>query len=199
ALDLGEGYLLLRAWERSLHHIDGLQGQVITNYIRQADEALGNNVPANWCVKLARWARLRLPTGQTARSAWKETLKPFTDVRRSRCVKLQLHDQIELAEVKFYFNVHINSCSKAFALVLLYSRPDETLLDASMKTVYSVTLLEEETGLHVVSAKSILAVVSIQPHNHPEYPEQQRYFVWAKLGLDMAGMRDAEEPLVGND
>ena len=42
----------------------------------------------NWCPKVTRWARLRLPNGQVARSRWKESLKPLQKLRTARNVKV---------------------------------------------------------------------------------------------------------------
>ncbi|KAF8515667.1 hypothetical protein JB92DRAFT_2609466, partial [Gautieria morchelliformis] len=92
---------------------------------------------------------------------------------------------IEFAQVKFYFSAQINNVSKALALVQLYSCLDLELLKLSIQTVYSVTQMNEDNGLRVIDAKSIHAVVSIQPHKHPGFPEEERYFLWEQLGLDM--------------
>jgi hypothetical protein len=62
---------------------------VITSYFVERETALGNEVPPHWRgPKIARWARLRLPTGQVARSAWKEKEKAAEKIRRARCVKV---------------------------------------------------------------------------------------------------------------
>jgi hypothetical protein len=39
-------------------------------------------------VLVRRWARLRLPCGQTVRSLWKEKIKPLDELRMSRNVKV---------------------------------------------------------------------------------------------------------------
>ena len=47
-----------------------------------------SSVNRYWCPKVTRWARLRLPNGQVARSHWKECLKPLGKVRTARNVKV---------------------------------------------------------------------------------------------------------------
>ena len=42
----------------------------------------------NWCPKVTRWARLKLPNGQVARSRWKESLKPLGKLRTACNVKV---------------------------------------------------------------------------------------------------------------
>jgi hypothetical protein len=70
AIILGNGYILLRAKERSPHAVRPCEGVAIHQYLHPGDE----NLPANWCPQVYRWARLRLPNGQIARSAWKEKM-----------------------------------------------------------------------------------------------------------------------------
>ncbi|KIK36513.1 hypothetical protein CY34DRAFT_26311 [Suillus luteus UH-Slu-Lm8-n1] len=65
AVDLGNGYALLRK----------------RGAARAIQEYLGVDV------KIRRWARLRLPNGQTARTLWRETQKPAKQVCVSRNVK----------------------------------------------------------------------------------------------------------------
>lgn len=89
SLDLGDGYVLLRAKEEYAHAVEGDEGRVIKTYIVEEEGLLGNEAPVNWSgPRIAKWARLLLPTGQIARSAWKENLKAPEDLRRSRCVKV---------------------------------------------------------------------------------------------------------------
>jgi hypothetical protein len=46
-----------------------------------------NIAPVHNYLAVRRWARLRLPNGQVARSMWKESLKPLTKIRIARNVK----------------------------------------------------------------------------------------------------------------
>jgi hypothetical protein len=65
AKDLGGGYALLRALERSPHRIRNCEARVIRGYL-DPDCDLDEDI------FLAKWARLRLPTGQAAHSEWRE-------------------------------------------------------------------------------------------------------------------------------
>jgi hypothetical protein len=78
--DLGDGYVLLRARDEWLHKIDGDAAAAIRKFLK-AQDATGE-------LTLKRWARLRLPNGQIARSAWKEKQKPLKNVRMARNVKV---------------------------------------------------------------------------------------------------------------
>jgi len=66
SLDIGRGYLLLRRRERTAHAVRPCEAQVILRYLADNDIHVTSAPP------VTRWARLRLPNGQVARSAWKE-------------------------------------------------------------------------------------------------------------------------------
>jgi len=105
SMDLGDQYLLLRARDESARSIDGEAGRLIRVYIENAERELGNVPHNDWEPKITRWARLRLPNGQIARSAWKEDRKAMKDVRMSRCVKVgSLTFAVFRDLLKFYFS-----------------------------------------------------------------------------------------------
>ena len=70
AINVRDGYVLLRAKERSPHPVRPCEAAAIYRYINGPSE-----IPGNWCPSIVRWARLRLPNGQIARTAWKENQK----------------------------------------------------------------------------------------------------------------------------
>jgi hypothetical protein len=84
AIDLGDGYVLLRAMERNPHPVRECEIGAFRTYMRSE----GEMVPDNWHPVITRWARLRLPNGLIARSAWKEKLKPLERVRIARVCKV---------------------------------------------------------------------------------------------------------------
>jgi hypothetical protein len=86
ARDIGGGYVLLRARDDTPHLIEGAEATSIHAYM---EDATGLHHP-NPSVKISRWARLRLPNGQVARSVWKEKAKPLEKVRMARNVKVNL-------------------------------------------------------------------------------------------------------------
>jgi hypothetical protein len=98
-----------------------------------------------------------------------------------------LSNEIEFAEVQYFFNAIVNDARITLALVALYSRPDEELFKQSNWTVWSVTE-QGQSGLCVINAKSILSVISVIPHNHHVQADSsdERFFIWEQMGMDMA-------------
>ena len=85
ASDLGEGYVLLRARDRYQRTMKANEAIALKKYLQNFHFlALGEG----WTPKITRWARLRLPNGQVARSQWKEALKPINKIRTARNVKV---------------------------------------------------------------------------------------------------------------
>lgn len=73
--DLGDGYVLLRAMDNTSREVRPCEHTAIAAFLHGYGVQL--SVPL---AKVTRWARLRLPNGQIARSQWKK------DIRRSRNV-----------------------------------------------------------------------------------------------------------------
>jgi hypothetical protein len=65
--------------------MDGRASAAIQRYYQE--QAPDEFNPNSW-PRIIRWARLRLPNGQIARSAWKEKMKPLEAVRMARNVKV---------------------------------------------------------------------------------------------------------------
>ncbi|KAG1831174.1 hypothetical protein F4604DRAFT_2023567 [Suillus subluteus] len=175
AVDLGDGYTLLRKRDPYDVRPEGGAAQAIQEYLG-AD------------VKIRRWAHLRLPNGQTARTVWRETQKPAE--------KLVLDGEICLAEVLYFTRLAVadgygedgeqNFRWQAVALVSMYSHPDRDLLELSFHAVSSCKPVEDD--IRVVDAKSITDVIGMVPHR-PELPSgvtEDRYFLVEKPGLDIA-------------
>jgi hypothetical protein len=85
AIDLGGGFILLRARDSCAREIDGEASEAIQKYFQThaPDQFDSDSWP-----HVIRWARLRLPNGQVVHSAWKEKSKPPLGVRMSRNVKV---------------------------------------------------------------------------------------------------------------
>ncbi len=81
ALDIGDGFQLRRAMDSCEREIVGKEREAICQFL------LEHGIVAN-TIKMRKWARLRLPTGQIARSAWKENLKSLEKLRIARNVKV---------------------------------------------------------------------------------------------------------------
>ncbi|KAF8576975.1 hypothetical protein K439DRAFT_1649194 [Ramaria rubella] len=136
-IDLGDGYKLLTARERTAQSHGGRIGEAIQVYIIDI-----------------------------ARCAWKECTQASHNLRMARKVKFRYKGRIEYGEVMFYFCLELEGSRHGLALMSMYSRPDECLLQDSHWMVYSVAQLPEEIGLRVINATSI--------------------FVWEQIGLEMS-------------
>jgi hypothetical protein len=87
AIDLGDHFVLLRAKERTFYKLDHEYLTALRDFLLKAYNMV---LAEETSVSVQRWARLSLPTGQVARSRWKETLKPLNKVRMARNVKVNL-------------------------------------------------------------------------------------------------------------
>src|ERR1700692_250951 len=85
-LDLHGGYVLLRARDPSPSHMTDSAVVALRSYYEGQGQPLTDSGTS---YRVIRWARLRIPTGQIARSAWKEKLKSASNVRMARNVKLK--------------------------------------------------------------------------------------------------------------
>ncbi len=86
ALDIGDGFQLHRAMDSCEREIVGKEREAISQFLLQHGTVANANT-----LKMRKWARLRLPTGQIARSAWKENLKSLEKLRMARNVKVHTY------------------------------------------------------------------------------------------------------------
>jgi hypothetical protein len=160
--------------------------------IRAYSLHIGGPVPEGDNIHITRWARLSLPNGQIAQSAWKECAKPLNKVRMARNIKVSRcrrqessgtdllvlqysqQQQFSFASVLYYFRLTIHDEIKTLAL-------DFDLLQKSYHTLWLCESLSD-AGLEVIDLQRILSVVAMVPHldNH--------FFVYEKIGLDIADM-----------
>jgi hypothetical protein len=85
AKDLGNGFVLLHARDATPHRLAGTEAAVVRTFFKNAT---GQRSAIGWNPRVKHWARLRLPNGQIARSAWKEKAKALEKVRMARNVKV---------------------------------------------------------------------------------------------------------------
>ena len=90
---------------------------------------------------------------------------------------------LQIGEVQFFFQAHINAQVMTLALVSLFSERDEALFQASHCTVWSCQY-QGSDRLLVVEAKSIMSVVAMIPYHHQQ--DDKCYVLVEKLGLDVA-------------
>ncbi|KAG1788451.1 uncharacterized protein HD556DRAFT_1245179 [Suillus plorans] len=156
SLDIGNGYVLLRAHDKRSHHAASpAEAAAMADF-------LGHEAP-----KFFHWACLRLPNGQISRSAWKERDRPVEHSRSARNIKAKFLNRLQGPEWHF----------KNIAVVSVYSPPDAALLELSFGTVWSCKH-QGEHGLHVVEIEQIQAVVTVIPHQ-PTLPSgvtEDRFF-----------------------
>ncbi|KAI0684207.1 hypothetical protein BC835DRAFT_1293604 [Cytidiella melzeri] len=152
--------------------------------------------------RVARWARLRLPTGQVARSLWTEEGRALNKIRISRNVKVDP----SFAEVRYFFKLQLRDeeDEQAFAMVDIYSPPDRNLLTESSNTLWSCTRQAGDLGLCVVPITHIKSVVALVPHppmdNLALGDFSNQVFVVEKMGLDVTQLAGVEENAdFGND
>ena len=86
SISLSSGHILLGAKDKnpqtlSLH---------LSQLIQHALTAAGTNLTTSQIIKLVRWARLKLPNGQIARSLWKEKEKHPDRLHIARNIKVSL-------------------------------------------------------------------------------------------------------------
>jgi hypothetical protein len=88
AIDLGDRYSLRRACDTVRRPVSSAEARAIQDFVRRED---GDEAVAAWAnPRIIRWARVALPNGSIARSAWKENLKPIEKLRTSRMVEVCL-------------------------------------------------------------------------------------------------------------
>ncbi|KAJ6529004.1 hypothetical protein B0H19DRAFT_889358, partial [Mycena capillaripes] len=184
SVELGGGYVLLHARDDYRHHLYGEDGRVIRKYIED------RNGPMTGSLYVVRWARLRLPNGQIARSVWREAQRPLNKLRIARNVKISFNGGQQLAEVHFYFRAKIQGTADTLALVDLYSEPDEEFLRDSYGTV-AICAHGEGKHLVVIPVKDILSVVAMVPltiipgASERYLDPETSYFLVEKPGLDL--------------
>ena len=102
------------------------------------------------------------------------------------------HNAIHFAEVKFYFSKRVGDDLLAFALVSLYSPPNEYLLQKSFGTL-AVCEYQGEEALVVVEAKLILSVVAMVPFGFVLDGHSNQYFMIEQTGLDVVNVDVPED------
>lgn len=81
---------------------------------------------------------------------------------------------------------------RAFALVSLYSPPNEFLLQTSHTTL-AVCKYQGERALVVIDVESILSVVAMVPFDFLIDNDSDQYFMIEQVGLDVVEVNDLED------
>lgn len=85
AIQLGDKYYLLRAMDRAQREVTTLEKEAFRLYLSSAYHLPPRESPVT---SVTRWARLRLPNRQIARSFWSEGHKPVGKLRCARNIKV---------------------------------------------------------------------------------------------------------------
>ncbi|KAG1881019.1 uncharacterized protein F5891DRAFT_973508 [Suillus fuscotomentosus] len=198
SVNLGEKYALLRKRDLYFHLPDPEHTKVIARFL-------------GGCAlhRIKKWARLLLPNGQIARSAWRETIKTLEKIRISRNVKIDLDGQIRFGEILYFPRLSVEADPGDeedwqfvnVALIQLYSTPDNLLVKLLSQTVASCTHLDE---FCVFDVEKIRSVVAMAPHTLtlPSGVTEPRFFMMERPGPDISnlgvpypGYLDAEDDL----
>jgi len=99
-----------------------------------------------------------------------------------------------MAEVRFFIHISRDKGDMCLALVSLFSKPDEYLLDISANTLWSCKYQNDGT-LKFIDVKTIQSIVAMIPHRPeiPGLPLSECFFLVEKPGLDVAIMAGIEE------
>jgi hypothetical protein len=110
-----------------------------------------------------------------------------------------VNGEIWIGDVYFFIHLSLESGNIALALVLLYSRLDQTLLDVSVNTLWSYEY-QGDSALRFINVKCIQAVVAMIPHTPVIEGQEARkpFFLVEKPGLDVAMMAGTEEAMTGD-
>ncbi|KIY50323.1 hypothetical protein FISHEDRAFT_64952 [Fistulina hepatica ATCC 64428] len=186
AWDVGNGYVLLRKRDRRTRRFSLEEKNAVAMYLSGTDLEGNSSLTAE--LEVRRWARLRLPNGQVARSLWKESAmrQSYKSVRQACNVKL------DFGEVQYYFIMECDDKSiTALAMVSMYSPPDRALWEFSHGTLWRCEY-QGQQNLRVLPVSWIQAVVGMVPF--PQLDENgiqhlptntSSFFVVEKMGLDV--------------
>ncbi|KAI0823245.1 hypothetical protein BC628DRAFT_1453871 [Trametes gibbosa] len=194
ALALGDGYILLRAMDNCMRTVSDLEARAFYEYFSVwAPTLCLDHGSDSFSWRVRKWARLQLPQGMVARSAWKECDKPLSKMRMARCVKFTNgQGTIDIGEVRYFCQVTPEL--SPVAMVSVFDARDEALYARSLGTVELLTYHGEDS-LRVIPVKAIDTVVRMVPDVLPvgvdgatdfkHLYKGHKYFVVQKLGFEL--------------
>ncbi|KAJ4475430.1 hypothetical protein C8R41DRAFT_774526 [Lentinula lateritia] len=97
--EFDNGYIFLAATDTAAREVTALEVQAIRQYYLTA----GDPQSESWIPKVVRWARVKLPNGQIARSRWKEDVMALNSIRISRNVKVSISYSTDTLNFAYYF------------------------------------------------------------------------------------------------
>ena len=102
----------------------------------------------------------------------------------TKTLQILHHGVIHFTEVSFYFFKMFGEGLRAFALVLLYSLPNEYLL-WTMSDTLAVCRYQGDGVLTVIDVKLVLSVMAMVPFPFLIDGHSDQYFMIEKVGLDV--------------
>ncbi|KIN94644.1 hypothetical protein M404DRAFT_167725 [Pisolithus tinctorius Marx 270] len=157
SLDLHDGFTLLHKHSKTSILPHGDEGAAIVLFLGP-----GHPLP-----HIKKWARLCLPNGQVACSAWRESLRPPEQLRVSRNIKCPCDGITRCAKVQYFTRLPVQAADGNWtftnvAIVRLYSVPDKDLLKLSNHVLLASQLLNAISVIHVKQIISVIAMIPRQ-------------------------------------
>ncbi|KIM56828.1 hypothetical protein SCLCIDRAFT_29257 [Scleroderma citrinum Foug A] len=179
SVDLGDGYVLLRKCAKHPIIPCGDEAMAILDFLDH-----GYALP-----RITKWAWLRLPNGQIARSAWREKLHLPDQIHVSCNVKFFSQGTTQCGEVQFFTRLAVGDNEHAEFIDVtivcmystLYSTPDAKLL----QLLHHVVLASQLTDtISVILVKQITGVIAMIPQQMvlPLGVEQEVYCLMEQPG-----------------
>ncbi|KIL57255.1 hypothetical protein M378DRAFT_88135 [Amanita muscaria Koide BX008] len=195
SIDLGHGFVLLRACDTALRDVSEPEARAIS-ILWTAQQWPNQDVWYNSVKAVKRWARLRLPHGQIARSSWGEG-RSRRKLRRTTIVKFQLGEEIHFGEVRYYFRLRFAEFVHTLCVISVFSQPESSLLAESSHTVYSCHY-EGDESLIAIDVKQIKAVVAMIPYfkltDEGIHTPETEHFLVEKPYMEVTYLRGEEDP-----
>lgn len=212
SMDLGDGYVLLTARDNVKRKVSDKEANAILGLW----ESNGWPNLHGWTKEVKRWARLRIPNGQVARSVWGESrsrkkLRRTTIVKvshslayytfacsNSESFKFSHNGAVQFGEVQYYFSLAFGDHTHPICVLSVFSDPDQQLLKDSHHAIYACHYLGEE-NLLAIDVKQIKTVVAMIPYykvtaqGEIEIPPTEHFLV-EKPHLELTFFRPLEDP-----
>ncbi|TBU31544.1 hypothetical protein BD311DRAFT_737524 [Dichomitus squalens] len=209
AVDLGDEYVLLHPTMRNPREIGAADSRALGAFLA----AQVVQVPEGWTPRLIKWGRLRLPNGETARTAWKECEgeRRGRPVHRARMVKLTDNS---IAEVQYFFRLQrmredrgTDEVDMTLAMISVFTPPDPAIVRDTYGTLLACRY-QGDASRKVIDVKRIKALIAMIPlpprREEAEDPcaaelYSNRFFVVERLGFDSSMIGREVDPARDNE
>jgi hypothetical protein len=114
-----------------------------------------------------------------------------THLSLSPGLKFSIGGASHIGEVQFFFRSDHSGAERAYALVSVWSEPDQDLLQESINTVY-LCAYTGQADLRVIDAKVITSVVAMVPMTPRNGDQSSQFFLLEKPGLEITRLGDVD-------